>query len=380
LTIISLILPSLLAQMPPTKVEVATVEERDVAPTIRLVGTVRPQLRSTVASEVAGLVAELPAAEGSAVKRGQKLCQLRDNQRRFALDEAKASLAEMTDVIEERAAMRSKAEFEARRMDDLSKQERSTSKENNDAAADFAAADGRHKQALHAVEAQKARVQRMEDDLARMEILAPFDGFVVMKRTEVGSWVEQGGAIADMVDISTVRVRVSVPEQSAPFCQAGDVADVFIDALRKNFTGKIARRIPDADMQARTFPVEIDIANPKGELLAGMFAQAAVPSAARQKMLVVPKDAIVLREPMRTIFVVRDVDNKTIAQPLTVEVIAEVADHVAVRATGLTAGDRVVTRGNEYMFGPTPVIVQLRQAAASQPTADRSVPGPKAGA
>ena len=101
LTIFLLALPAIFSQMPPTKVEVAPVEERDVAPTIRLVGTVRPQLRSVVAAEVAGLVAELPAGEGDAVNKGAAVCKLRGDQRRFALDEARAQEAELGDVVAE---------------------------------------------------------------------------------------------------------------------------------------------------------------------------------------------------------------------------------------------------------------------------------------
>ncbi len=379
-TIFSLALFGLISQMPPTKVEVAPVEEREVAPTIRLVGTVRPQLRSVVAAEVAGLVAELPAAEGDAVNKGAAVCKLREDQRRFALDEAKAQEAELGDVVAERFAMRGKAEFEARRMADLYKQERCTDKENHDAAADFAAADGRHRQALHALDAQKSRVQKMADDLARMTILAPFDGFVVAKRTEVGSWVEQGGAVAELLDVSTVRVRVSAPEAIVRHSVIGNQADVFIDALDKSFVGRIARRIPDADPQARTFPIEIDIPNPARDILPGMFARVAVPSGPRLRQIVVPKDAVVVRGQQRMIFVIRTSPQAVTAQPLPVDVIAEVIDAVAIKAEGLTRDDRVVVRGNEYMFGPTPVIVQTRPNAASQPTADRSVNSAKAGA
>ena len=106
-------------QMPPTQVEVAEVVRREVAPTLRLVGTVRPRLRTIVAAEVAGQVAELPIDDGDAVEQGQLLCKLRNEPRRLARDEAVARSAELSSVLEERQAQLAKTEFESRRMSAL---------------------------------------------------------------------------------------------------------------------------------------------------------------------------------------------------------------------------------------------------------------------
>lgn len=109
-------------------VEVAAVDREPVAPTIQLVGTVRPRIRTVVATEVAGLVAELPVSEGDPVKKGDVLCRLRETQRQLALEESKARLSELRDVIAEREATLRKTEFEAQRMEGLYKLERCTEK------------------------------------------------------------------------------------------------------------------------------------------------------------------------------------------------------------------------------------------------------------
>lgn len=352
----------------PSRVEALPVVEREVAPTIPLVGTVRPQLRATVASEVAGRVARLPVDEGAFVSEGDLLCKLRDAPRRFEHEEAAARLSELKAALATAEAELKKAEFEKQRIDGLWKLQRSTDKEYNDTLQDYLAAKGRKERARFAAASQAAVVKRLADALACTEILAPFDGYVVAKHTEVGAWISEGGDVMDMLDLSTVRIRVGVPEASIDFCAVGASAFVTVDALGREFRGHISRVIPDADAQARTFPVDIDIPNPAGHLKAGMFVRAHVPSGPAAKRLLVPKDAVLMRGPMSIVYVVRSAESGQTAEVLPVKIVAEVMDHVAVEARGLSAGDLVIVRGNEYLRGPGPVIaVPPRRDAEKMP-------------
>ncbi len=331
--------------------------QREVAPTIRLVGTVRPRLRTIVAAEVAGQVAEMPIDDGDAVKKDQILCKLRDMPRRLARDEAVAKLQQLSDVMAERKAELAKTEFEDRRMSALWDDHRCSEKEYRDSRADHQAAESRAKQAEHAVVSQKAVCDKLADDLARTEIRAPCDGFITARHTQMGSWVELGGPIVEMVDLSVVRVRVSVPESIVGYCKTGEPAQVSVEAIGKTFSGNVARVIPDADERARTFPVDIDVENPDGELRAGMFVRAEVPAGPRGLRLVVPKDAVILRGETKWTFVVRDAAPMARAEPLEVETVVELADEMAVQSANLSPGDKVIVRGNENMSGPGPVIV-----------------------
>ncbi len=85
----------------PTRVEVRPVVDRDVAPTIELVGTIGPRLRTNVAAEVAGLVADMGVDIGDCVASGQPLCKLRDHARRTAHDEAVATRQRLEAVLGE---------------------------------------------------------------------------------------------------------------------------------------------------------------------------------------------------------------------------------------------------------------------------------------
>ena len=344
----------------PARVEVSSVVEREVAPSVRLVGTIRPQLRTTVASEVAGIVTALPVDEGVFVRKGDLLCKLRDAPRRFAHDEAVARLSELEAGLAVRQAEFDKAKFEKDRTERLWNMQRSTDKERNDTLADLEAARGRVDQAKFALEAQGAVVRRLADLLARTEIHAPYDGSVTIKHTEIGSWVNDGGGIVELLDLSTVRVRVNVPEACVAFCEVGSETYITVDALNRDFAGQVSRVIPIADEQARTFPVDVDIPNPERALKAGMFVRAMVPSGPKAVRLLIPKDAVLRRGPIPMVFVVRSSEKGQMAEMLPVEILSEVLDYVAVKKQGLSAGDQVIVRGNEFMQGPGPVIATPR--------------------
>ncbi|MFH1418245.1 MAG: efflux RND transporter periplasmic adaptor subunit [Planctomycetota bacterium] len=358
----------------PTSVLVAPVEQQEIARTIQLVGTAHPRIRTIIAAEVEGLVEKLTVDRGDRVEKGRLLCRLRDVSIRCAFAESQARQAELKALEAVAAAELRKSEFERERTSRLYENEQCAEKEYLDAQADRDAAQARCDQARHAVAAQVAVVARLADELARTEIKAPCDGYIVDKRTEIGSWVERGGAVVELVDLATVRVRVDVPEAVIAYCRTGEPVQVTVDALgNRAFAGKVSRVVPDADAQARTFPVEIDVPNPEGELKAGMFVRAAVPAGPRKQRLVVSKDAVVVLGPASMVYVVRPGESGSMAMPLPVEIVAEIVDHVAVVAPGLAPGDQVVIRGNENMLGrPTPVIVSAPPGAkgSQQPDDD----------
>lgn len=345
----------------PNRVEVVAAIQRDVAPTIRLVGTVRPRRMATVTAEVAGQVASLPVDDGDFVTAGDVLCRLRDAPRRFVHAEAVARVAGLEASLLVSEAELRKAAYEKDRMQRLWKENRSSDKERNDTLANFDAATARRDQARFAVDAQRLVADRLADDLARTIIRAPFDGHIIAKQTEIGSWVEQGGGVVDLMDLSVVRVRVDVPESYIAFCRIGAAASVMVEALNEDFSGRISRVIPNADPRARTFPVDIDIPNKDGKLKGGMFVRAAVPSGPRARRLLIPKDAVVMRGPLPMVFVVRRSEQGQMAELLPVDVLSEVMDYVAVKVPGLSAGEWVIVRGNERMRGPGPVIASLRK-------------------
>ena len=376
-------------------VAVAPLLLRELPASIRVVGTVRSNKESIVAAEVSGLIAEFPAQEGDFLKRGAVICRLDDDVARLLLDEARAELAASAAVVtelengtrpeelrraaaslDEAQAIFEKWRFEKSRVADLRVGGSSSAKELHDAEMEFIASEGRLAQAQALFDlakagpraehlakarydqaAQAAIVARLERDLAKTQIRAPFDGFIVAKHTEIGEWIEAGGAVCDMIDVETVRVRVDVPESAARYAQAGANATIEIEALGRSQSAAITRLIPRAQAAARTFPVEIDLPNAEHTILPGMFVRAVVPAGPTAQRLMAPRDAILPQGQRKIVFVVRDGGEAgQMAMPLNVETGLEIGGRVEISGPGLQAGDQVVVRANERLYGPTPVM------------------------
>jgi len=398
-----------LAQMPPTKVVVAQAKMLDAPATITLVGTVDAIRRSKVGSEIAGIVAEMPARQGDYVERGKTLCKLRDDVLSLRLAEATANLnalkarhqellagtrkeelTRLEAVLDEATAEYDRWKFEMDRIEKLYEGSVSNAKEYADTRADFLSAERRKiatqasydlgvsgprieviAQAAYEVAEQQAVVDRIACDLSKTEIHAPFAGYVIERVAEVGEWIPAGGQVVELVDLSSVLVRVDAPESALPYLLVGESANVRIDALEASFPGRIKHTIRQADERARTFPVEIEVENREHLLASGMFARATVPAGPKSSVVAVPKDAIVERQGLPSVAVVVPGEHGGMVGILTpVSVGTDVGDWIAITSGNIDAGTDVITRGNENILPfPTPILVVDESGTPTTPPA-----------
>lgn len=375
-------------------VVVAPIVERDVPESMRLVGTVRANRSSVVAAEVSGLIASFEVQEGQFLEAGDLIAKIDPTTAQLKLDEAQAVLEARRAALSEleagereedlrrlrAAAAEAKAlfdkwKFERDRIEELYQLNQANPKEKHDTEMEYIAAERRYAQAQATLEkaengarqediaearfevaAQEAIVRRLERDLSKTAIRAPFAGFVVARRTEVGEWINAGGPVCDMIDLEVVKIRVDVPEKAIAYARTGASATVDIEALGEMREAEVSRVIPRATEAARTFPVEIDLPNEDHRLLAGMFVWTHVPAGPPGKRLMVNKDALVVRGAAKQIFVVQPGrEGGKMAMPTPVTTGMELGGQIEVRGPGLQPGAEVVVRANERLYGPTPV-------------------------
>jgi len=301
------------------------------------------------------------------VKKGDPICRIRDVKRRLAVDEMKARAESLKSEIAARQSDVRKTEFELDRIKRLSELGRSTEKEQIDSVANHAATLARLRQAEAMSAEAEAALGVAQDNLERTVMTAPFDGAVTKKLTELGQWVDVGAAIAELVDLSVIRARINVPESAISSCNVGEDVLVSVDALGRDFKGTVSRVVPDADPQANTFPVEIDIDNADGTCRAGMFIRAMVPAGPKAKRMLVPKDAVITRGPTSMVYVARKAEKGHMADIAPVTIVAEVMEFVAVESPSLQPGDLAIVRGNESLRGPGPVNIVSGDAPIVRP-------------
>jgi RND family efflux transporter MFP subunit len=228
-------------------------------------------------------------------------------------------------------------------------------------------------QARAQMEQQRHEVERLEDMLAKYSIVAPFDGYVTAQRTEVGEWVMQGQAIAEVIELNRVDVEALVSEDYIHRLQIGMNADVAVpSAPGRVFRGEVAFIVPQADTQSRSFPVKVRVENPIERdrpplLMSGMFAEVTFSLGEGGTSLLVPKDAVVLGGPSPTVYVFEPQPDERSAgtvRPVSVSLGRPSGALIEVAGT-LQAGQPVVVRGNERLFPGQAVRVQQEQPASA---------------
>lgn len=342
--LVAVFTPAFAQGPPPVPVEVAPVVERTIEREIQAVGTVEANLYTTVSAEVAGAVAQFELREGEQVGKGDILARLRRTDLEIGLKEAKANL-------QEKQALFTKAEQDFGRFEALFKE-----------GAVSAAELDRVKASADAAAAQKASAQeahrRISDQLRRTTVRGPFSGYIVKKHVEVGQWVEEGGKVADLVDIDTVYIVIPINERDIGNVRTNDGATVTVDTYPgRAFEGRVAYIVPQADLSSRNFPVKIRVDNAHEHLLkAGMFARVTIRYGEPRRALFVPKDAVVLRGKDRLVFVL---DTGRV-QARHVETGQALGEMVEVVKGDLAARQEVVVAGNEILRDGAPVEVRRK--------------------
>ena len=249
-------------------------------------------------------------------------------------------------------------------------------------------------QAESRVTAQVAELQKLEDQLGKHTLRAPFDGVVVLQLAEVGDWLARGQAMAEVVELDPLQIRIFVPEEFIPGLQAhmnitgsAEVLVRFDSIPDRLFSGEVHRIVLQADARSRSFPVLVRLPNqplPDGRRLgAGMLARVMLPVGDPQEQLLVPKDSIRLGGAQPAVIVAAESEQGTVARLVPVELGIGSGPYVAVRGE-LTTDDLVVTEGHERLRPGQPLkIASIRDfepVVTSDDGAERTTPAAAAGA
>jgi RND family efflux transporter MFP subunit len=213
----------------------------------------------------------------------------------------------------------------------------SVSKQETDVAMSDAAA----KQA--AVDASMANVRRLEQLQSFEKVYAPFDGIVTARNTDIGRLISAGQnttpqELFHLAAIGKIRVYVAVPEAYSSAIKDGGKAALTLDEYPgRSFEGTIARNSNAIDQSTRTLNVEVDVDNPKGELLPGayVFVHFKVPD--HVAALMVPSNTLLFRAQGLQVGVVRNGR----VQLVPVKIGKDAGATVEI-ASGLTANDAVI--------------------------------------
>lgn len=220
--------------------------------------------RVDVKAETEGLVTTERRSKGAPVSKGDLLCRLDLGERPSQLAEARARLAQ--------------AEADANASRQLSS--RGFSAETK-LAADIAT-----------LEAAKTAVARIERDISRTEIMAPFDGLLEADTADLGALLLPGSSCATVVALDPIRVVGHAPERIVGQLEVGQTAEARL-VTGVEFEATVTYVARWADVETRTYRIEAEAPNPDGRIRDGMTAEMAI-ALAEDRAHLLPSSALTL--------------------------------------------------------------------------------------
>ncbi|MBB5608985.1 MULTISPECIES: efflux RND transporter periplasmic adaptor subunit [unclassified Janthinobacterium] len=338
----------------PQTVSSTIVQKVGWQPHLSSVGTMVAVRGVDVTTEIAGLVRTINFKSGQDVAAGQLLVQLNAD-----ADIAQLRALEAASELAVSVLARDRQQFAAQAI--------------SQAQIDSDLADLKSKQALAAQQA--ALVQKKT-------IRAPFAGKLGITTVNPGQYLNPGDKIVTLQTIDPIYVDFYIPQKNLSGLQVGQVLNLSSDAYANvAFAGKVSAISSKVDPATRNVQVEATVANPKRQLLPGMFANVNVEVGDKKLYLTLPQTAITYNPYGSTVFVVYPASQAP--KPATASAPAASAsapaapppkagdlvvqqvfvttgetrgDQVAV-LTGLTEGQQVVTSGQIKLKNGSPVVI-----------------------
>jgi multidrug efflux pump subunit AcrA (membrane-fusion protein) len=314
----------------PPLVNAAVVTLAPKTTQLTLPGNITPITEAYIYARATGYLKQRYVDIGDRVRAGQKLADVEApdldqqvSQARAALAQAQGQLGQAQATLEQLVATRDLAEITWQRYKILTA-DGAVSRQDGDnqstAAKTSAANVFAQQKTVRAMEefvrASQATLDRVLALQGYERITAPFDGVITSRNVDVGalisaassnpgparpnaagpSDVPSGGELFRLAEIGKLRILAAVPQTNAPGIRVGQTATVTVQQIPNlSYQGKVTRTSDSLDAQSRTLLTEVDVENPKGVLLPGMYATVSFVTDRIDPPFMVPDAALVVR-------------------------------------------------------------------------------------
>ncbi len=325
-------------QAPPVTVTAMKAGYQVWQPQLRAVGSLIAVRGVDVTTEIGGLVRTVHFKAGEEVRQGQPLVQLNADSDLAQLRSLEAS-AELASTVYER----DKKQLAVQAV--------------SQAQVDADAADLKVKRALAAQQA--ALVEKKS-------IRAPFSGRLGISPVNPGQYLNAGDKIVTLQALESLYVDFYLPQQELARIAKGQRVTLTTDSYPgRSFTGRITAVNPKVEPDTRNFQVEVTIANPRRELLPGMYASVEVIAGTPQRYLTLPQTAVTFNPYGETVYVVQETGKGPDGRPVLTVRQAFVTtgptrgDQIAI-LSGISEGETIVTSGQLKLRSGSRVIINNR--------------------
>jgi len=327
-------------QMPPTPVAAEPARSETMVRSISGIGTLQAVRQVTVVAEVGGRIKDILFQPGTSVAAGTPLVQLNDEPEQGDLANFKAqarfaeiSLARSRDLVTRQAVPQQTVD-------------------QNQATLDEA----------------RAGIAKTEAQIRQKQIRAPFSGELGIRQVNLGQYLNPGGAIVTLTDLSVLYVNFTMPEQDRSLLAVNVPVELAVDAHPGEvFRGTIDAIDPQIDPATRAIKVQATLDNPERKLLPGMYANVRVVLPSGPAVVTVPETAVDFTLYGDSVFVVKHEGTDPSGKPIdkVVRVFVKPGERSLGRVAileGVKPGDLVVTSGQLKLQSGTQVVVQPSSA------------------
>lgn len=313
-----------------------------------------------VYAKESGFVQKLDVDYGTHVKAGDVMAVLEIPELQAQLDEDQAEIKDATSQIDrdkeevDRAqAVERVADLEFNRLSQVAKSTPGlvAQQEVDDRQGKSLSAQAQLAAAQAVLQSARSQLARAQAKLRHDQVLfdyskvtAPFTGVVTKRYANLGTLMQSGinssTQALPLVQLSQddlFRLVIPVPESYVPYVRTGDRVEVRVASLDRTFPGTVARFSADIDPDTRTMHTEVNVPNPTGVLVAGMYAEATLRVDAKSRAITVPPEAINIEGDARSVWVV---DPSGKVEKRTVTLGVETPNDVEV-LSGLKEGEMV---------------------------------------
>ena len=365
-------------------VAVAKITRGDLSQTLTLAAEFRPFQEIEVHAKVAGYVKSINVDVGDRVTAGQLLAVLEIPELQDDMTTAQAGVKRSQEEVNRAEAdlARTESAHEVAHLSSTRLAAVMKQRPNLVAQQDIDEAQGRDRVAEAQVATAKAAVAAAQEQLAvaranenktktlfaYARITAPFAGVVTHRYADTGAMIQAGTSsqsqampVVRLSQNNLLRLTIQVPESAVSRIHLGAPVDVTVQALGRTFQGKVARFSERLNLDTRTMETEVDVPNPKLELVPGMYAYASITTDEARDVVVAPVQAIDRKDEKATVMLVGG-DGRLESRVVTTGL--ESPDRVEVR-NGVQPGDLVVIGSRAQLKAGntvTPKVIDLQAA------------------
>jgi RND family efflux transporter MFP subunit len=343
-------------------VALAQLKQGDAYQSLTLPGTIQAFRQAAIYARVSGYLKSWQTDIGARVQPGQVLAEIDTPDLDQQLAQARAALV----TAQANAQL---AAVTAQRWDILVKKQVVSQQ-----AADNATSDAAAKKAV--ADAAQANVRQLEAMESFKTIVAPFDGVVTKRNTDIGALINAGSAagqeLFEIADMDTVRIYVQVPQAFTAQLHPGLKATFEVPQYPgQNFDASLVTTSNAMDVSSRSMLVELQADNSNGKLSPGTYCQVHFQVPGDPNTVRVPATALIPGDHGMQVALLGD-GNKVVLKPI--QLGRDFGDTVEVTA-GLSSSDRVIDSPPETLQSGD--AVQL--AAATPPPASQQIATQPAG-